>query len=353
MKLAPPLPPAEREGRPSGRRGGSLALPGACFCYAAGLALLTWGNAAGPERWWWSSLNLYLPQWLWALPGLGLLATAFAHRRRWAWLPALGVAWVAGPLMGFCWSAPRGEPVRTRAVGVRLMTYNVKWARRSASAIAREIATARPDLLLLQDAQAVLDTEVAASLREYSIVQSGQYLVASRYPLEAPEIRPFPGAPLRSTAFEYFRCRARIGATAVSVYDVHLLTPRSGLLAVRHEGDQGLGDWESNTAARLLQAAVLAGALRAESGPVLLGGDLNAPIQSMVCQALAGAGLADAFSAAGRGYGYTYGHLLRLRHDYLRIDHLMASRHWELLDCWTGGGEGSDHRPVIAELRLR
>jgi endonuclease/exonuclease/phosphatase (EEP) superfamily protein YafD len=346
-----PPSPAEGGRQPGGYQRSFLWLPAGCLGYAAGLALLTWGNAAGPERWWWSSLNLYLPQWLWALPGLALLAAAGARQRRWACLPALGIAWVAGPLMGLCWPAPRAEPVRPGAVGVRLMTYNVKWARRS-TAIVREIAAARPDVLLLQDARPVLETEVAAALRGYSILQRGQYLVASRFPLETPEVRPFPGVPGRSTSFQYFRCRARVGAAVVSVYNVHLLTPRAGLLAVRHEGDAGLGDLESNTAARLFQAAVLAEALREERGPVLLGGDLNAPVQSMVCRALAGAGLADAFSAAGRGYGYTYGHLLRLRHSYLRIDHLMTSPHWEVLDCWTGGADGSDHRPVIADLRL-
>jgi endonuclease/exonuclease/phosphatase (EEP) superfamily protein YafD len=64
-------------------------------------------------------------------------------------------------------------------------------------------------------------------------------------------------------------------------------------------------------------------------------------------------GLRDAFSTAGLGYGYTYGHGLRLGHSFVRIDHILVSRHWDVVRSWTGGAAGSDHRPVIADLVLK
>jgi endonuclease/exonuclease/phosphatase family metal-dependent hydrolase len=69
------------------------------------------------------------------------------------------------------------------------------------------------------------------------------------------------------------------------------------------------------------------------------------------------ANLHDAFAEGGRGYGYTYGHfLLRNRIPWLpgaswmRIDHIMLSRRFRTLRCWTGTGKASDHRPVFADL---
>jgi endonuclease/exonuclease/phosphatase family metal-dependent hydrolase len=38
--------------------------------------------------------------------------------------------------------------------------------------------------------------------------------------------------------------------------------------------------------------------------------------------------------------------------SWMRIDHIMMSSHFQSRDCWTGTGEASDHRPVIADLVL-
>ena len=64
-------------------------------------------------------------------------------------------------------------------------------------------------------------------------------------------------------------------------------------------------------------------------------------------------GLRDAFASAGRGYGYTYGHTLRPAFSFLRIDHVLVGPEFEVRDCFVGGDEGSDHRPVIADIALR
>src|SRR5258706_15980204 len=66
----------------------------------AGISTCNW---LGPERWWASGLNLYLPQWPRALPGICLTVAAVRYCRKWAWLPVFSVFWVAGPVMGFCW----------------------------------------------------------------------------------------------------------------------------------------------------------------------------------------------------------------------------------------------------------
>ena len=61
-------------------------------------------------------------------------------------------------------------------------------------------------------------------------------------------------------------------------------------------------------------------------------------------------GFRDAFSSAGWGYGFTHGHSLRPHFSTTRIDHILVSHELGVADCFVGGKEGSDHRPVIADL---
>jgi endonuclease/exonuclease/phosphatase (EEP) superfamily protein YafD len=84
----------------------------------------------------------------------------------------------------------------------------------------------------------------------------------------------------------------------------------------------------------------------------VVGGDLNAPDASAAIQALLAIGLRDAFATAGRGWGHTYGHRLRPRFSFLRIDHILVSDDVTVVRAFTGGKDASDHRPVIADLRL-
>ena len=317
--------------------------------YVLVLLTLSLSNAVGPERWWVGSLNLYLPQWLWAVPGGLLLPLTGWAARRWAWVPLLALLWVFGPLMGFCTHWPASPDTLETSVGgsrLRVMTYNVKWGSRDAGAIVGDIRAFHPDVIQFQDAEGVRDGEVGRALAGWNVRESGQYVVASRLPLP----------PLQSLDVSYAgsdhhctRCVVRVGTTDVAVYDVHLKSPRDGLVSVRRRQIGGLVE---NTQDRLDEAARLANYVRAEPGPTILTGDLNAPVQSLVCRQLFDAGLRDAFSEAGAAYGYSYGAYTGVGVPYVRIDHVLVSRQWQVRGCWVGNARGSDHRPVIADLVL-
>ena len=315
------------------------------------LLVLAITNAAGPEEWGLGSLNLYLPQWLWALPIVFLVPATWWLARRWAWVPVIPLLWVLGPGMGLCWHwgwpASPGDSTAGGASRLRVMTYNIKWGRRDEAAIVRDIETFRPDLIQMQDAGGVTDGAIGRALAGWNVRTDGQYLVASRLPLPTLEARDisFPN----STPHHCVRYLLRVGGADVTVYNVHLLSPRAGLVSVRQHQTEGM---EGNAEQRLVEEARLADYVAAEPGPTLVTGDLNAPVQSLVCRRLFGAGLRDAFSEAGFGYGYTYGGYTRVGHPYVRIDHILVSRRWRVQHCWVGNAAGSDHCPVIADLTL-
>jgi hypothetical protein len=146
--------------------------------YLLVLVGITVSNAIGPEAWWFGTANLYLPQWVWALPGLGLLLPMLIAGRRLIWLPLLCLIYVAGPLMGYCWNPIK--PAIGSGLHLRVMTYNIKWTSRNAEVAADQIRLYHPDLLQIQDGEKTLDGPLGAVLAGWNVRTSGQYLVASR-----------------------------------------------------------------------------------------------------------------------------------------------------------------------------
>ncbi|MGD0229190.1 MAG: endonuclease/exonuclease/phosphatase family protein [Syntrophorhabdales bacterium] len=328
--------------------------------YGAILAVVTALDRLGADRWWFGALNLYLPQMAWAVPGILLAVLSLKAARRWVWAPLLCVAWVLGPIMGFCWhtQAPPGS------ADVRIMTWNVKYGgnnKVTQLAITYDIDAAEPDVVLLQDAGGLLNGPIGRFFQGWNVCSFGQYVIASKLPLDEAEVRliPFPGEN-----HTCLRCRLRIGAKTLILYNVHFQSPRQGLDAFREARKQpsylpsAVQQLEDNVEARLSQARALGELIRQEREPVVVGGDLNSPDASLACATLREAGLHDAFAEGGKGYGYTYGHFLLRRRlpwlgtSWMRIDHVMLSPQLQSRACRAGTANVSEHRPVIADVVL-
>ncbi len=88
--------------------------------------------------------------------------------------------------------------------------------------------------------------------------------------------------------------------------------------------------------------------------PAVVVGDFNAGPDSEVVRVLEAAGLAMALPADAPGTNHDF----TGRTDGRRIDHILVSAHWEVLDARVvtdrpGGRLPSDHWPVVADLQLR
>jgi len=315
--------------------------------YALIIAMVSLCNAIGPERWWFIDFFTYCPQALWLIPGVVLLVLTLATCRKYFWIPLAVMLWIAGPLMGLV-VRPTPDTRRAPDVVIRVMTYNVKWGREDSTAIAADIVKYNPDLICMQDSAGVVNTTVGTALKDWDVQSDGQYTIASKLPISAlePIDISFPGSRHHADRFQLL-----VNGAEVTAYTVHLLSPRDGLVNVRHHH---LKPMIANILARLTECANLLQHYRQDQAgtpaPALLMGDLNSTPPSLVIREMNEAGLRDAFSEAGAGYGYSYGGLTPVRTPYIRIDHIMVNKYFRVTKCWVGNSIGSDHSPVIADI---
>ncbi len=317
------------------------------------LTLAQRGVADGP---WWLELSRYLPIPLFLLPAVAVLVLSFWLGRGWVLASVANLALLLTLGMGLQWN--RGDAGTDR---VRVMTYNIKvlqalQQRGGINALAAEVARHDPDILVMQDAEGLLvaGSDPASSQRPVfglpHVHALGQYVVASRFALR----QCGPGQiDFRNKSHNYLHCVVDVRGTELTLATAHFQSPRSGLNAARREGLDGADDWQRNHQDRLAQAGALARDLAGSRRPLIVAGDLNAAESSPVIQTLLASGLRDAFSSAGRGYGYTYGHSLRRGYDFLRIDHILVSPDIGVMDSFAGQSKASEHQPVIADLLLR
>lgn len=322
-----------------------------------GLVLLTLAQRLSPFSPWWLELTRYAPYPLWLAPAGGALLLSLGLGWRWVLASIATLALVATVTMGWVWNPAPQLSAAPGGPALRVMTYNMKAALASkrpggVGELAAEIARHDPDIVLAQDAHGLpgaSGAHDAALFGGRETFRFGQYVIASRLPLRDC----VPGQlVVRGDDVGTLRCTVRVGAADLELVTVHFESPRTGLNAARREGLDGADEWRRNHEERLDQARLLAQQLGPARRPRIVAGDLNAPEASPVVRALLATGLRDAHSAAGRGYGYTYGQALRIGRSFLRIDHILVSAGIEVTACSVGGGEASQHRPVIAELRL-
>jgi endonuclease/exonuclease/phosphatase (EEP) superfamily protein YafD len=92
--------------------------------------------------------------------------------------------------------------------------------------------------------------------------------------------------------------------------------------------------------------------LTSQKSPVVIVGDFNATEHSLVYKQLKDSGLRSAHDDRGRGYATTWPNGT-LPIPPIRIDQAFLSPDVECVDIREGVGAGSDHKPLIVDVRLR
>lgn len=257
---------------------------------------------------------------------------------RWLLLLAAGVvvvfhlAWVLPDYR----PASEIPPAAYDAPRIRLMTANVYFGNPDFQGIADEIAEVNPDVLFLQE----FGPRMELALREHGLLELYPYVkiayenpyfgtaLYSKLPLTETTVVEAGGRP-------YIKASIEVGGQEVHLYDLHPTSP--GL------GPSTAGHWNAGW------REILRG-LKADDGMLIAAGDFNMNQHHHWYRELRKAGFTSAHEERGRGNATTWPQGRKLRP--IRIDQVFHSAGIVCLSIREGRGEGSDHRPVIAELAI-
>lgn len=267
-------------------------------------------------------------------------AAALLWRRQWRLTAAVM------PLAGIC-LAPTVSQLAARSPGevrgetVRVMSVNLLAFNDYTEGIVGEIRSVEPDLLVLQEynprwQRALRDGLDAVYPHVFEVVRPDTFGIAlfSRLPL----LEPVEVLELGGSETPHLRAVVPVGGVPVVVYGVHISPPIS----------IWYGRWQR------LEMADLLDRLAGEKRPCIVAGDFNFTRSSPFGDALARLGFVDAHDLAGSGRGSTWNVRGFLRYlPGVRIDHLYLSPELTAVKAATGVGQGSDHRPIVAEIGVR
>jgi endonuclease/exonuclease/phosphatase (EEP) superfamily protein YafD len=286
----------------------------------------------------------------WLLPPVALVIVA-AVRRRWVvtatlLVPAVAWLWVFGPL--FLPGAPAALAGEGH-VRLRVVTFNIS-PQKKIDYVVELVQEVDADVVLLQEvlpkARKNLERELDGyPYRWYADITmqapgGGGVGVVSRYPIT--DVAPIVGLPpqARPTAI----VRLDVEGRDLAVVPVHLSSPCAECLWQR---PSEVTHMDAPTRTRRDETPRIIEALPVDV-PVVVGGDLNSSVLNEPLTAFKAAGLTDVHQAVGWGPGFTRGS----ERDVARIDFLLTSHEVAPLHSHVQRADGSDHRPVIADLRL-
>jgi endonuclease/exonuclease/phosphatase (EEP) superfamily protein YafD len=322
-------------------------LTAAALAYPLALLLLLAALRWVGERWWLTTVALYLPSLLFALPLLPLAFLLWRRRQRWLWLgPVAAVLVLVFPLGGFV--LPGSARPDGRSPVLRVLSYNVNHGYGGPARLVAEIDRFAPDVVLLEKLGDNQEPMRRLLLARYPHVDADGSM-ASRYPILS---RFDPDQPPAADPLDQSRFYERVIDTPlgpIAFFACHPTSPRDGLMSVLRLRRGSIAVVKRETAHRSAQVARLAARAAAESIPVVIAGDTNLPSLSPLLHDRLSR-YRDGFGELGWGFGYTYPfNLFR----WMRIDRILASDSLRFVGFQRGSSPASDHLCVVADLQRR
>ena len=328
---------------------------GLAVVYAVALVLVSLSLRYVGERWWPTTIALYLPRLGYGLPipvVVGLLLVTSQYRAALASL-VFSTLWVVFPLMG----TKLGHD-QTAPANLQVMTWNTFYGRNDNAAILVDFQREAPDVFVAQ-ASAHRTKELFRGQQGYLLESDEEFFMVSRFPLVEKYVPP-PYADDDRHSGSFVRYTLQTPHGLVDVYNVHPRSPREGVEEARGNGfrsrladlnlaSESIAAIKRNSALRRRQLDTLSEALRTSKNPYVIAGDTNLPTSSWLYhQVFDPLGLKDAFDEVGSGLGYTF----PAKRPWMRIDRVLVGSPFEVLRVGNGGGVASDHRYLAVDLLL-
>jgi endonuclease/exonuclease/phosphatase family metal-dependent hydrolase len=300
------------------------------------------------DRWWFATMMLFGPRWVYLLPLVALLPLALVFRRRLLWPLATSFVLVFWLIMGFC--LPWGRLCAPDGPRFRVLTCNTDAKAVNPDALMDIIRKTKPDVVALQESG--LSRQFSWP-KEWHHLQRGELTVASPYPIE--EIKTLwgkrPGHVWPRPTVLY--CRIRTPDRDVDFGCLHLPSPRYGISRVLDRSTviaPSRSDLlDEGAVLRRCESERVTALVENHQPATILAGDFNTPTDSPVYRESWGK-FRNAFLTSGFGFGNTIYAKIRGWPIGIRIDHILMGSDWWPKKCWVGPDVGSEHRPVIADL---
>lgn len=308
------------------------------------------------DRWWFATLLMYGPRWIYLAPLALLVPIATLVQRRLLLPLGLSGAIALFLLMGLCipyrtWGRSWAGEMRP---SLRVLSYNIERYRVPGHAFSTLLDQEQPDLLAVQECAGVGRwTDWWNRHHEWYAVHRGELMVASRFPIKDVEVSHSRWPAERKPVLNAIYCVIEAPSGDVGFCNLHLDTPRRALTLVL-DREKGLDLEDANYAdyrldCRRRESEDLLRWLNQFPEPKIIAGDFNLAGESRIYQSH-WAKYRDAFSWAGWGFGFTKQTVIRQREYGLRIDRILTDAHWTPSRSWVGPDLGSDHSPLFADI---
>ena len=326
------------------------------------------------KSWFIAFLGLAYPGLL--LANLGFVGLWAFSKKRFFLLSLITILLGWYHLRGFIGMSFQNPPVSENAI--KVMSYNLHYfnfydheggktdyteaRKRDAQNMLDLIVEQQPDILFLQELGTFVKKEEIAKLQQrvslphfYERSASGIGIL-SKFPLEDPGTIKF-----EESANAAIYADVILNGQKVRLYNLHLQSLKfevEDYETITQPDPNEKDSWNNmrgvarkvkvaNTK-RAAQANQVVGHLARCPHPILLGGDFNDTPSSYTYR-LISENLQDSFKERGRGMGHTYAGPI----PAMRIDYVMTSPAFNVLDFKTVRKSYSDHYPIVSTLSLQ
>jgi endonuclease/exonuclease/phosphatase (EEP) superfamily protein YafD len=235
-------------------------------------------------------------------------------------------------------AASSATSTATDSPSVRIFFANVRGLNTEHNAMIDEIRAADPDVIVLveftwQWHKACSHSPLFAKYPYgggFENTRLGTVNVFSRIPLKSNRLDWFGGRGLQTV-------QVPVGNQTLHLIGLHAPRPMN----MREDDDYK--DFWNRTIPMILR----------EPGPLVVVGDFNATQFSKVYERLTADRLRSAHQDRGRGYAVTWPNGQNGIPSLIRIDQALLSPEVECAEIREGEGRGSDHKPLILDVKIR
>lgn len=320
---------------------------GAYLILVLALWLLLW---IGNERWWPTTLILFGPRWLFSLPLLILVPLAVWLERRQLIVVFLAALILFIPVMKLC------VPFRQAASAnpkIRVLTCNVGGPDLDKEKLRRLIQSSDADIIALQECP---KETAEGALPGWTISQDQRLTIASHFPIKPGKRLHTMHPPHRWPRGSMLQGFIQTPQGELAFCSLHLPSPRYGISSLidrrRILNFSRLKVLQEEQELRGTTSREIESLIRTDAVPMIVAGDFNMPVESAWYRQY-WSDYSNAFSLAGFGYGFTEKVEIRNFEYKVRIDHILTRGALIANKCWVGPDIGSDHFPLIADIRFQ